>query len=199
MSGGKEAVSQRETKDALSQQKEILRKQLELLETEEKNKEREQNQLDAYMRDVRLYGDTPKDPYAHQFKLLFHPPFEPTKRTELFDPNILLGNIKDSKSLYFFQRDFAVLHRFYDMGMRSEGVMDLFNNLYFSWVGQIRMTSALGGTERLLQSFFEPMQQSSESFSFWQKQKAKKENKRRLKDYLSMGGGGGGGGGGVYE
>ena len=79
--------------------------------------------------------------------------------------------------------------------------MDLFNNLYYPWVGQIRLTSALGGTERSLQSFLEPVQQQFESFSFWQKHQQKKQGKkRRLQDYIMpQEGGGGGGGGNIYD
>lgn len=158
--------------------------------------------FDEYLKELKLYGDLPKDQFAHQYKLLFHPSIdvnEHSKRRDLFNPDILLGSIKDSKTLYFFQRDFLLLHRFYDMGLRSPGVMDLLNNLFYSWEGTIKLTGALGGTERWLQSFLEPGQPSFESFSFLEKRKMEKERKKRLKDYVpNLGGGRGGGGGGVY-
>lgn len=44
----------------------------------------------------------------------------------------------------------------------------------------MRMTGALGGTERWLQSFLEPVGVPYESFSFLEKQKAKKMAKKRL-------------------
>jgi len=160
--------------------------------------------FEEYLKELKLYGDLPRDQFAHQYKLLYHPSIDVnthSKRRDLFNPDILLGSIKDSKTLYFFQRDFILLHRFYDMGLRSPGVYDLFNNLYYSWEGTIKLTGALGGTERWLQSFLEPGQPAFESFSFWEKRKQEKERKRRgLRDYIPMGGGGrgGGGGGGVY-
>lgn len=157
--------------------------------------------FEEYLKELKLYGDLPGDQFAHQYKLLFHPSIdvnEHSKRRDLFNPDILLGSIKDSKTLYFFQRDFLLLHRFYDMGLRSPGVMDLFNNLFYSWEGTIKLTGALGGTERWLQSFLEPGQPSFESFSYLEKRKIEKERKKRLKDYIPIGGGRGGGSGGVY-
>ena len=173
-------------------------------ETEENSFLPKDEKFQEYLKELRLYGDLPRDQFGHQYKLLYHPSVEinkNTKRRDLFNPDILLGNIKDSKTLYFFQRDFMILHRFYDMGLRSIGIMDLFNNLFYSWEGSIRMTGALGGNERWLQSFLEPGQPTYESFSFLEKRKMEKERKRRLKDYIPMPGGGrgGGGGGGVYE
>lgn len=154
---------------------------------------RKSQAFEEYIQELKLYGDLPKDQFSHQYKLLYHPQrdiSDKSKRRDLFNPDILLGNIKDSKTLYFFQRDFMLLHRFYDMGLRSEGVMDLFTNIYYSWEGSMKMTGALGGTERWLQSFLEPGQPSYESFSYWQKRKAEKEKKKRLKDYIPYPGGG---------
>ena len=191
------------------EQVDILNDKISFLQKQLTSKADEKVSMDDYLRDLKLYGDTPKDQFSHQYKLLYHPTIEineTTKRSDLFNPDILLGNIKDSKTLYFFQRDFSILHRLYDMGLRSAGVMDLFNNLYYAWVGQIRLTGALTGNERLLQSFLEPVLSQSEGFTFLEKRKMDKERKKRLRDYMGqmgIGGGGGGGrgggrGGGVY-
>jgi hypothetical protein len=180
----------------------ILEEKIAYLEKQIQDKESKTTSFDEYLREMKIYSDTPRDQFAHQYKLLYHPSQEITKkskRSELFNPDILLGNIKDSKSLYFLQRDFAILHRLFDMGQRSPGVMDLFNNLYYPWVGQIRLTSALGGSERSLQSFLEPYQQQSESFSYWQKRQEKKKQRKHLKDYIPSRGGEGGGGGSNYD
>jgi len=181
----------------------ILEEKVTYLEKQLQEKESKTVSFDEYLRELKIYSDIPRDQFGHQYKLLYHPSQEISKksrRSELFNPDILLGNIKDSRTLYFLQRDFAILHRLFDMGLRSEGVMDLFNNLYYPWVGQIRLTSALGGTERNLQSFLEPQQQQFESFSYWQKRQQKKQGKRkRFMDYLQPQGGGEGGGGNIYD
>ncbi len=185
----------------------VLNQKISYLEDEIHKREEKKVSMDEYLRELKLYGDTPKDQFSHQYKLLYHPNVEinaRSKRVDLFNPDILLGNIKDSKTLAFFQRDFSILHRIYDMGLRSGGVMDLFNNLYYAWIGQIRLTGALTGNERLLQSFLEPQLQEAEGFSFLEKRKAEKQRKKRLQDYMNQMGGlgrsGGGGnqGGNVY-
>lgn len=191
------------------EQVDLLNQKISFLENQIKLKEEKKVSMDDYLRELKLYGDTPKDQFSHQYKLLYHPSIEinnRSKRVDLFNPDILLGNIKDSKTLYFFQRDFSILHRIYDMGLRSGGVMDLFNNLYYAWVGQIRLTGALTGNERLLQSFLEPVLGQTEGFTFLEKHKQDKERKKRLRDYMAQagigggrgGGGGGGQGGSVY-
>jgi fido (protein-threonine AMPylation protein) len=72
--------------------------------------------------------------------------------------------------------------------------MDLFNNLYYPWVGQIRLTSALKGRERNHQSFINPEPQMDQAFTYWDKRKVKKEAKGRKKllSYLQPGDQGGG-------
>jgi hypothetical protein len=178
-------------------ERDLLREEVDYLKKQISSKEQEEKSMDDYLREMKLYSDLPKDQFAHQYKLLFHPSVNITKeskRADLFNPDILLGNIEDSKTLYFLQRDFAILHRLYDMGKRSEGVMDLFNNLYYPWVGQIRLTSALKGRERNHQSFINPEPQMDQAFTYWDKRKVKKEAKGRKKllSYLQPGDQGGG-------
>ncbi len=38
---------------------------------------------EEYIADMRLYGDIPKDQYAHQFKLLYHPQTSETYHTTI--------------------------------------------------------------------------------------------------------------------
>jgi len=130
---------------------------------------------EEYIADMRLYGDIPKDQYSHQFKLLYHPQSEPRNQMDLLPPDALLGLIKDSKSLLYLQNDNALLNRFFDMGLRDDGIMELFNSLFYSWWQQMRMTGILGGNERWLQSFLEPNSVPYEGFSFLEKRKAKKK------------------------
>ncbi|RLF50328.1 MAG: hypothetical protein DRN24_06715 [Thermoplasmata archaeon] len=147
---------------------------------------------ERYLKELRLYGEVPTDMYSHQYKMLFHQPIEPKSKTELMSPDALLGYVKDSKTLVFFQNDFTLLQRLFDMGTRSEAIMDVFENLYYAWIGEMRLTSALGGTERLLQAFIEPVATPYEAFSLWQKMKEKKEIKKKmksLKDFLPKPGG----------
>jgi len=143
-----------------------------------KRVETKHKSAEEIIRDMRLYGDVPKDQYAHQFRLLFHPQSAPNSQMDLLPADALLGIVKDSKSLMFLQNDNAILNRLYDMGNRCGGVMDLFNSLFYSWWQQMRMTGILGGNERLLQSFNEPSAIPYEGFTFMEKRAAKKQAKK---------------------
>lgn len=147
---------------------------------ERPSKDRPAKTVEDYIYETRMYGDVPKDQFGHQFKLLFHAQTTPKSQMDLLPPDAVLGLIKDSKTLFLLQNDIALLNRFFDMGLRSEGVMELFDSLFYSWWQQMRMTGALGGTERWLQSFLEPIGVPYESFSFLEKQKAKKMAKKKL-------------------
>ncbi len=148
--------------------------------------------VEDYIQEARMYGDVPKDQFGHQFKLLFHPQSSPKSQMDLLPPDAILGVVQDSKTLVLLQNDITLLNRFFDMGIRSDGILELFNSLYYSWWQQMRMTGALGGTERWLQSFLEPSGIQYEGLSFAEKQKAKKQFKiKGVRDYLKQVGGGG--------
>lgn len=143
--------------------------------------------VEDYIQEARLYSDVPKDQFGHQYKLLFHPQASPKTQMDLLPADAILGHVKDSKTLFMLQKDNEILNRVYEMGIRSRGIMELFDSLFYSWWQQLRMTGALGGTERWLQSFLEPVGVPYESFSFMERQKAKKEAKQKgLLDYVKQ-------------
>ena len=134
--------------------------------------------VEDLIHESRMYGDVPKDQFGHQFKLLFHPSKKPKNEMDLLPPDALLGLIKDSKTLLLFQNDQTLLNRFYDMGKRSKGLMLVFESLFYPWYQQLRLTGALGGTERWLQSFLEPTAVPYEGFTYWEKKKMQKEARK---------------------
>ena len=143
--------------------------------------------VEDYIQESRLYGDTPKDQFSHQFKLLYHPQAPPKTQMDLLPPDAILGIVQDSKTLVLLQNDISLLNRFFDMGTRSKGILDLFNSLFYSWWQQMRLTGALGGTERMLQSFLEPGPITYEGLSFFEKRKAEKLAKQKgIRDYLKQ-------------
>ena len=135
--------------------------------------------IEDLIQETRMYGDVPKDQFGHQYKLWMHPQTPPKSQMDLLPPDAILGIIKDSETLKYFQQENVLLNRFYDMGQRSPGIMELFDSLFYSWWQGLRMTGALGGTERWLQSFLEPIGVPYEGFSFAEKRKIKKLAKKR--------------------
>ena len=121
----------------------------------EREKEKEKGFGD-YVAQTQYYANMPTDPYAHQYQLLNRPHRDVNNFGDLLDAEILLSNITGSRTMLLLQRDFHFITRLFDMAKRSNGVMQLFKPLYYSWKGQLRMTCALKGKERSLQSFLEP-------------------------------------------
>jgi len=160
------------------EEKKLLLREIELLQ----NKVVPENQpkiksAEDYLDDLRMFGDTPKDQFAHQFKLLFHPQSTPKTQMDLLPPDAILGLVKDSKTLLFLQNDNAILNRLFEMGLKNDGIMQLFDSLFYSWWQQMRLTGTLGATERWLQSFLEPTSVPYEGFTFLEKRQAKKQAK----------------------
>jgi len=151
-----------------------------MIENDETKNTHIKKTVEDYIYEMKMYSDTPKDQFGHQFKILFHPQAPPKTQMDLLPPDAILGLIKDSKTLFLLQTDISIIHRFFDMGQRSQGVKELFDSLFYSWWQQMRLTGALGGTERWLQSFLEPIGVPYESFSFLEKRRARKMAKKRL-------------------
>lgn len=136
-----------------------------------------------YISRSTFYANVPRDPYAHQYMMVHRPAKDIDRPSELLSPELLLSNIKDSRTMILLQRDFYYLHRFFDMGVRSDAVEMLFRGLYYPWEGQMRMTATLLGKERDLQSFLIPSEITGGGFSLLKK-RPKKQKKKQLQDYL---------------
>lgn len=139
-----------------------------------------------YIQRATFYANTPRDPYAHQYMMLHSPPKEINQPSELLSPEVMLSNIKDSRSMILLQRDFYYLHRFFDLGRRSDAVKQLFNGLYFAWEGSMRMTATLQGGERSLQSFLAPEEPTGGGgMSFLRKRPKATKKKKSFQDFLT--------------
>lgn len=157
--------------------KQLLLNKIAELERQVELRRKKDQKFSEYVKESRFYANIPHDQFAHQTQIVRHPGRDPDKRSELLDPDIVLSNIQDSRTLFLLQRDFLILHRFYDMGMRSAGLMMVFESRYHPWVGQVRMTSAYHGGERRMQSFLEPTISPTEGFTYAEKRRAKKQEK----------------------
>ena len=133
---------------------------------------------------AQFYANVPRDPFAHQYMMIHKPSKELKHPSDLLCPDILLSNIKDDRTMLLFQRDFYYLNRFFNLGKRSSAVMAVFTSLYYPWVGQLRMTTTIGGIERAYQSFIEKdVETRGFGLSFLRKKKQARK-KKQLTDYL---------------
>lgn len=170
---------ERERQTQLLKVIEIQRRKISELE----GKQGEEKGFGDYVAQTQFYANMPTDPYSHQYQLLNKPHKDVKDFGDLLDPDIVLSNIQGSRTLLLYQRDFHFITRLFDMAKRSTGIMQLFKPLYYSWKGQIRMTSALKGKERDLQSFLDP-ELADPGFSFPIPPKKTKKRKN-VQDYLT--------------
>lgn len=150
--------------------------------SELEGKQNKEKGFGDYVAQTQYYANMPTDPYSHQYQLLHRPHKEIKDFGDLLDAEIVLSNIQGSRTMLLLQRDFHFITRMFDMAKRSTGIMQLFQPLYYSWKGQLRMTSALKGKERSLQSFLEP-EYGEQSFAF--PLPGKKKKKKGVQDYLT--------------
>jgi len=169
---------ERERQRQLQKVIEIQRRKISDLES----KQGKEKGFGDYVAQTQFYANMPTDPYAHQYQLLHRPHKEVTNFGDLLDADIILSNIQGNRTMLLYQRDFHFITRLYDMALRSNGIMRLFKPLYYSWKGQLRMTSALKGKERSLQSFLEP-EFVDPGFSF--PIPPKKKKKKNVQDFLT--------------
>jgi len=164
---------------------ESVKTEMEHLRKKLKEYERLRPRGKGFGQDMQESFISPKDPFAHQYMLLRNHTREVNSFPDLMNPDIVLSNIGDNRTLLVYQRDFRLITRLFDMSLRCIGAKDLFNSLYYGWLGEMRMTSALSGRERDLQSFIIPEDTGGRgSFSFLGKKKSKPK-KRTVQDYLS--------------
>jgi len=151
--------------------------------TEEQKQKKRRGGFSDYIERSTFYANIPQDPFSHQYQLINKPPSIIEHEDNIIDSTIQLANIGDKRTMLLYQRDQRLLTRLFDMAQRSDGVKGLFNTLYYSWRGEIKMTSAFKGKERDLQSFIEPDIHMG-GFGFLQRKKEKKK-KKQLMDYLT--------------
>lgn len=172
----------------MSEEKERQSQLLKVIETQRnkiselEDKQQEEKGFGDYVKQTQYYANMPTDPYSHQYQLLHRPHKEIKDFGDLLDADVVLSNIQGSRTLLLYQRDFHYITRLFDMAKRSNGIMQLFKPLYYSWKGQLRMTGALKGKERSLQSFLEP-EYSESGFSFPIPPKKKKQ--KGIQGYLT--------------
>lgn len=138
---------------------------------------REESGFGEYTQDMQKIGYTPDNPYGHASWLIN----TPKKKLErdgfdtLNDPQIYLGNIANEKSLFLIQKDLTYLTNMCGMAMADPMFSTIFKVLWQVFKTEVRITSAMDGTERQYQAFQpnQPLASSAKGFSFFGKKRKK--------------------------
>lgn len=137
----------------------------------------EESGFGEYTQDMQKIGFTPDNPYGHAWTLVNSPArkLETDGFNILNDPQIFLGNIENEKSLRLIQNDLNYLTNICGMALEDPIFKDVFNVLWQIFKTEVRITSAMGGTERQYQAFQpnQPVSSTSRGFSFFGKKRKK--------------------------
>lgn len=127
-----------------------------------------------YTQNTQNYGYMPDNQFGHAWNLINVRRGEPKDFEDLLNPHIFLGNIDDNKSLRFYQLDYYWLINMFRMAKEDPTLKYVFEPLWLSFLGELRLTGALDGSERVYQAFKTPMTRSK-GFSILKKRKKKRE------------------------
>jgi len=143
---------------------------------------KEKSGFSEYLEKSSFYSNIPDNIFSQQYQIIHKPAKEIEHEDSIVDEDIMLSSIKDDRTMLLYQRDQRFLQRLYDMSLRSKGVAQLFRTICYGWRGEIKMTYALKGKERKLQSFLD-IEEEDSGFGF-PKLKRKKKQKKQIMDYM---------------
>jgi len=130
-----------------------------------------------YTQEMQRIGYSPDNPYGHATYLISSPKKNIAKDglDVMNDPQILLGFIENEKSLRLYQMDIYYLTHMCNMGLIDPMMAHIFAPLWQNFKNEVRVTSAMGGSERQYQAFHIPQPVKSKGFSLFGKRKKKRE------------------------
>lgn len=143
-----------------------------------------QSGFDTYSQETQKFGYIPENQFAHAYMLLTSQSksFEKDGMDIVDDPQIMLGNIENEKTMRYYQRDLFYLIQMCGIAIYDETFQEIFKPLWKVFKSEVRITSAMGGTERQYQAFHIPQASHKKGFSLFGKTKKKK--KKEPRDYI---------------
>jgi hypothetical protein len=136
-----------------------------------------------YTQDMQKFGYSPDNAYGHAWSLI-NTPRKDLKSEGLNimnDPQIILGDIDNDKSLRFYQLDLFYLTNLCGIALNDPIFEIVFSVLWQSFKNEVRITSSMGGKERQYQAFHIPQASTKKGFSIFGK---KKQRKREPIEYI---------------
>jgi len=141
--------------------------------------------FDSYASETQKYGYIPDNQFAHAYMLLTAEgkKFETHGMDMVDDPQIMLGNIENEKTMRHYQRDLFYLIQMCGIAVYDPIFKEVFLPLWKIFKSEVRITSAMGGTERQYQAFHIPQANTKKGFSLFGKPK-KRSKKKDPMEYL---------------
>lgn len=132
----------------------------------------------GYTQDQQVLSHLPHDQFGHAYTLINNRSRKMEKEgfDIIADPQILLGNIKDEKSLKFYQMDVMLLTNLLACALHDPVMKVVFDPLWTSFKQEIRSTCNIDGIERSYQAFHVPMGKvGRKGFGLFNKKKKQRE------------------------
>lgn len=124
-------------------------------------KKEEQNDMRTYLTNMMKMQALPRNEYEHGAHLLQTEDFLEKDRgvavgkfSKLITQNVLLGNISNDQLMRLYQIDITLLTHMFDMAVREDALVPVFNVLYYGWVNEIQLTRTKEGAERKHQATY---------------------------------------------
>lgn len=102
------------------------------------------------MKDVRRTGSIPKDPFSYGRYILDPEQELAQSYADIVDRSALLANIGDGPLMRLEQNSVFFLTHMIDMARRDKAFMPAFRLCYYYWRGELSLTRALKGKERMM-------------------------------------------------
>ena len=132
-----------------------------------------------YTQDQQMLAQLPHDQFGHAYSLINNRSRKMEKEgfDIIADPQILLGNIKDEKSMKFYQMDVMLLTNILACALNDPVMKVVFDPLWTNFKQEIRSTCNIDGIERSYQAFHIPFSRTAgkKGFGFLSKKKKQKE------------------------
>ena len=93
----------------------------------------------------------PKDPFALAFGLIDTDDEGVRNASGIVDKNTLLSFVNKDELLRLYQNDVHILNALYTLSTHDDELKEVFNQLYYSWRGELGLTRTKDGIERYLQ------------------------------------------------
>jgi hypothetical protein len=131
-----------------------------------------------YTQQTQMFANIPDNQFGHAWTLVNPSPKDIAKDgfNIITDPQVLLGNIGNEKSLRLYQIDLFFLTNMLSTAIHDKMMEFVFEPLWTIFKSEVRITATLEGSERAYQAFTVPMRTGkSKGFRILGGKKKKKE------------------------
>lgn len=127
-----------------------------------------------YTQKTQRYDKMPDNQFGHAWNLINIKQGDVKEYDDLLHPHLFLGAIDDFKTLKLYQDVSDYIDSIFSLAQHDEAMKTVFNNVFYSFIKDVRLTGTLDGSERIYQAFKIPSKRKS-GFKLFKGRKKKRE------------------------